>query len=67
MRLQQGINLGFHEFCGPKVNVAEADRSIDDLEKRITEKYLQYCDPQIPLHVMATVIAKCSVDKLRYR
>lgn len=66
IRAQHGTNAGFHEFCGPKIDMAVADRSIDELEQRINEKYIQYCDPKIPLHVMARVAANFAINKIRY-
>jgi hypothetical protein len=41
------------------------DDVIDDLEQRIEQEYLKYCDPLIPLHLLALMTARTSLCKLR--
>lgn len=43
----------------------ERDASIDAFEKSLHEKYLQYCDSSIPLHLISTCLAQNSIYIMR--
>ncbi|PQE09943.1 fungal specific transcription factor domain-containing protein [Rutstroemia sp. NJR-2017a BVV2] len=45
--------------------IAEKDKTIDELEARLQSKYLKYCDPSIPLHLLATFIARSVICTMR--
>ncbi|TGO82202.1 hypothetical protein BPOR_0892g00020 [Botrytis porri] len=45
--------------------IAEKDKTIDELEARLQEKYLQYCDPSIPLHLLSIYVAKSVICTMR--
>jgi len=47
------------------VPLSVKDEAIDDLEKKLEQKYLQYCDPSIPLHSITMLMAKLGAAKLR--
>jgi hypothetical protein len=49
------------------LSLAEQDRIVDDLEKRIEQKFLRYCDPIIPLHVMVNVVSRAALSSMRLR
>lgn len=51
---------------GPEL-MAEKDRAIDALESRLREKYVRYCDPSIPLHLLAIYVSKSVVCNMRLR
>lgn len=44
--------------------IAVKDAAIDELSKRIEQKYLQYCDPSVPLHLFSTLMARSGMCKL---
>ncbi|KUJ13101.1 uncharacterized protein LY89DRAFT_673198 [Mollisia scopiformis] len=44
--------------------VAVKDAAIDELSKRIEQKYLQYGDPSVPLHLFSTIMARSGMCKL---
>ncbi|KAJ8068649.1 hypothetical protein OCU04_002351 [Sclerotinia nivalis] len=45
--------------------IAEKDKTIDELEARLQDKYLQYCDPSIPLHLLSIYVAKSVICTMR--
>jgi hypothetical protein len=47
------------------VPLSVTDEAIDELEKRLEQKYIQYCDPSIPLHLVTILMAKLGAAKLR--
>ena len=46
-------------------SVADKDRSIDELEARIESRFLRFCDPSIPLHILVTGVARSGLYALR--
>jgi len=47
------------------VPLAERDAAIDNLEKLIQDKFLRYCDPAIPLHLMTSIVSRAAVASMR--
>ncbi|KAI4174442.1 MAG: hypothetical protein LQ346_008237 [Caloplaca aetnensis] len=45
--------------------LAEKDQAIDELERRLEEKYLRHCDPQITLHFLTKMFARTAVYRMR--
>lgn len=43
----------------------ERDARLNELEKRLEEKYLRYCDPTVPVQFMSIVIARSAIDGMR--
>lgn len=43
----------------------EKGKLIDQLEASIEEKFLRYCDPLVPLHLISTIIARSALCILR--
>lgn len=43
----------------------EKDKAIDELEARFQERFLKYCDPSIPLHLLAIYMAKSVICTMR--
>ena len=48
-----------------KTSVEERDAHINELEHRLEEKFLKYCDPSIPIQFLATIIARAAVNNMR--
>ncbi|RDL35434.1 uncharacterized protein BP5553_07365 [Venustampulla echinocandica] len=40
-------------------------KAIDDFEQRLEQRYLKYCDPQVPVHLISRLVASTSIAKLR--
>jgi Fungal specific transcription factor domain len=53
------------ELAGMTTSVADQDKIVDELEKRLEEGYLKYCDPSIPLHQLAINLGRSAVWRLR--
>lgn len=49
----------------PDVLTAEKDRFIDELEKRVEEKYVRYCDPVVPTHFHTLIVARAAIYIMR--
>jgi hypothetical protein len=47
------------------IPMSDKDHVIDELEEMIESKYLRYCDPVIPLHILARSIARILVSRMR--
>lgn len=45
-------------------NMSGKDDAIRELEDRLQEKFLQYCDPAVPLHLLAIHLGRCIVCQL---
>lgn len=55
---------GWHIAPGPEL-IPEKDQAIDELEARFEEKFIRYCDPSIPLHLLCIYIAKSVICTMR--
>ncbi|KAK9366916.1 hypothetical protein V1509DRAFT_628349 [Lipomyces kononenkoae] len=49
------------------VPVGVMDKAIDELETRVNEKYLKYCDLSIPLHLLSSLMIKSAVCRMRFK
>lgn len=45
--------------------IPEKDKAIDELEKRFERRFLRYCDPSIPLHLLVIYVAKSVICTMR--
>jgi len=51
----------------PRNDVPEEwDVYLTDLEKRLEEKFLRYCDPTIPLHLLANIMGRAAIASTRF-
>ena len=46
-------------------SLAEKDKILDKLQNILEVKFLRFCDPMVPLHVLIVGVAKAAVCKLR--
>lgn len=49
---------------GPHL-IAQKDKAIDELEAQFHEKYIRYCDPSIPFHLLAIYMTKGVICTMR--
>ncbi|KAK9330883.1 fungal-specific transcription factor domain-containing protein [Lipomyces starkeyi] len=47
------------------VSMQVKDKAIDELENCLEQKYLRYCDPSIPLHLLSSLLARTAVCQMR--
>ena len=45
--------------------MSQRDEAIDEFERVLEDKYVRYCDPSIPVQLMATVAARAAVSTSR--
>lgn len=50
---------------GVPATLAEKDQAIDELERRLEDKYLKHCDPQITLHFLTKMFSRTAVYRMR--
>jgi hypothetical protein len=69
MEKQRGyrVNQTSQAACDKSLLGCLADTMIDDLEQGLNEKFLQYCDPINPLHMMLQLSARAVVNVVRLR
>ncbi|EXJ90761.1 hypothetical protein A1O1_03865 [Capronia coronata CBS 617.96] len=46
-------------------SLEEKDANINELEQRLEEKFLRYCDPSIPIQFMAIIIGRSAINSMR--
>jgi hypothetical protein len=46
------------------VTLEEKDRAVEQLQQRFAERYQQFCDPSVPLHLLSTFMSHTSTAKL---
>ncbi|KAE8441170.1 hypothetical protein EG329_005799 [Mollisiaceae sp. DMI_Dod_QoI] len=63
-RKTRGQDGGWHIAPGSDV-IPEKDKAIDELEVRFEEKFVRFCDPSIPLHLLAIYVAKSVICTMR--
>jgi hypothetical protein len=62
--MRQSRLFGKHR-SGGAVGMASIDKAIDELEDRLEQKYLRYCDPSVPLHLLSSALARSAVCQMR--
>jgi hypothetical protein len=50
-----------------EMSLSDNDKLIDRVEKLYQEKYIQHCDPKIPLHNLAINLAKVGISRMIFR
>lgn len=59
------IGGSWHSLSDLQIPVAEKDKAISEIEKLVEDKFLRYCDPAIPLHLLTSIVARAVVCQLR--
>ncbi|MCJ1337752.1 hypothetical protein MMC09_003035 [Bachmanniomyces sp. S44760] len=60
-----GFNGSWHKLTSPEIPLADKDRAIDDLERKMDSMLLKHYDPSIPIHFMTSGMAKAVICKMR--
>ncbi|KAI9727227.1 MAG: hypothetical protein M1834_008487 [Cirrosporium novae-zelandiae] len=47
------------------MSITIKDKSVDDLENMLEQKFVRHCDPSVPLHLLCIIMAKIAVCLLR--
>ena len=55
----------WHRLSTSAIHVATKDRAIDELERNFQTKFLRYCDPEVPWHLMCMHLAKAVIFMMR--
>jgi hypothetical protein len=50
--------------CSASDTLEDKDRIIENLQQRLTQQYEKFCDPSVPLHLIATLMSRCATAKL---
>jgi hypothetical protein len=60
-----GFDGNWHKLSNPVVPLEEKDKLLNDLENRLEQRYLRYCDSLIPLHLLVNAVARTAICKMR--
>ena len=55
----------FDQKSSDEAPILDIDKQIDDLQSHLENKYIRYCDPVIPLHLLAASHARSAVYSMR--
>jgi len=55
----------WHRLSDYKVPLSEKDKVLDELEKILENKFLRYCYPVIPLHILARGVVRVICGRMR--
>lgn len=58
------ITALFQKLRNSPESIAYKDKAIDELARHIEDRYLKFCDPSIPLHILSTFMARTGIAKL---
>ncbi|KAI1374242.1 fungal-specific transcription factor domain-containing protein [Hypoxylon crocopeplum] len=64
--LRQGKGFKPWDPHPPGSSTAEMEESSREIEELLEAKYLRYCDPSQPLHLMTMLMARCSINIIRF-
>jgi hypothetical protein len=59
------LNTNGKKLCSPAFSLVEKDQLIDELENHIESNFVRYCDPVVPLHLLAAGGARSGICKMR--
>lgn len=68
-KVKQKSNVAFENMRTASpwtcTTLEERDAHINELEQRIEEKFLRYCDPSIPIQFITTIIGRAAMSGMR--
>lgn len=65
-KTREGNNVSQANFTmAVPPSIEERDKNIDELEKRLEEKFLRYCEPSIPIQFLCSFIGRGAVNSMR--
>lgn len=59
------FSSSWQKLMAQSVSLDEKDKLINELELFLDSKYLKYCDPVIPLHILARHLGSIVISKMR--
>lgn len=63
---QQGKNASQFNLHASGSDKAEIDEAIRDVEELLETKYLRYCDPAQPLHLLTMLVARSAINLVQF-
>ena len=61
------FDASWQKLSSLAVSAPERDKAIEDLEQRLDQKFLRFCDPSIPLHFQCVLVARAALCTMRLR
>ncbi|KAF2232447.1 hypothetical protein EV356DRAFT_560437 [Viridothelium virens] len=65
VRTTPTISIAAQNFQLTEHSAEEKDKVVDELERRIEQKFLRYCDPLVPLHHLCLILARAAIASSR--
>lgn len=63
-RAHLGLKSNWKDFSTSQI-LAKKDAAIDELEQRLEDKFLKYCDPLNPLHQLCSITGRAVIATIR--
>ena len=63
-RAHLAFQVDWNDINTPQI-LAKRDAAIDELEQRLEDKFLRYCDPLIPLHQLCSILGRAAIATIR--
>ncbi len=65
MKSSNTVDRPWEKLASQEKSIADKEKAVDDLERLLQDKFLKYCDPLDPLHVLCSSIARTVICKSR--
>ncbi|KAL9094656.1 MAG: hypothetical protein Q9165_002925 [Trypethelium subeluteriae] len=65
VRTTPTISIAVQNFQLTEHSAEDKDKVVDELERRIEQKFLRYCDPLVPLHHLCLILARAAIASSR--
>ncbi|KAF1992178.1 hypothetical protein K402DRAFT_366189 [Aulographum hederae CBS 113979] len=63
----KAFDPNFHKLTNPNTPMADRDHQINELEQKLEQNFIRYCDPLVPLHFLSAIAARSAVAGMRLR
>ena len=63
---EQGKSISQHDLNASGSDKIEIDKAFKDVEETVEMKYLRYCDPSQPLHLLSMLMARFGMNVIRF-
>jgi hypothetical protein len=61
------FDANWHPLANKDTPLAEKDKAIDELNQTLEQKFLRFCDPLNPLHILTSIAARAALCGMRLR
>ncbi|EER28517.1 Fungal specific transcription factor, putative [Coccidioides posadasii C735 delta SOWgp] len=66
-RTKHTFDGSWQHLTNPMISIPEKIQELEDLDKLIEQKFLQYCDISIPFHFIVSMVGRCGISMMKHR